>query len=213
MTHRLASLLFAGSLVLAAGWASSQADAQQAVQPQGSPGGFLSAAPAAKLQAQYAAMPRGQSFTSRGETYVVLPGVRALAAGPAGQPAGLDVIERKGRFVLYREARAEMQHDQPMLAQEPGAGAVTHAVVLNSRTGRAGVVLGTILVKLLDMNQAPALAADYGLTLSSRFDHLGVAFYTVAPGQDIAAAAALLRSDIRVASADPEILETPRVPN
>ena len=212
MTPRI--LLPLAALAFFAAGVSSPAGAQQAVKPQGSPGGFLSAAPAAKLQAEYAAMARGQSFTSRGETYVVLPGVRALAAGPAGQPAGLDVIERKGRFVLYREARAEMQHDQPMLAADPsGARAVTHAVVLNTRTGRAGVVLGTILVKLKDMNQGPALAADYGLTLSSRFDHLGVAFYTVAPSQDIAAAAALLRSDIRVASADPEILETPRVPN
>jgi hypothetical protein len=73
-------------------------------------------------------------------------------------------------------------------------------------------VLGSIAVKLSDMSQAAALAAEHGLTLTSRFDHLGVAFLTAAPGQDIAAATVALRADWRVASADPEILETPRTP-
>jgi len=212
MTPRSRLLLLAAALAGVA--ASSPAQSQPAMPRPAPPMGQGFAAGGTKASAAYAALSQGQTLTSGGQTYVLLPQVRALPADPGGEPAGLDVVERKGRFVVYREPRGAMQLAQPMLAQDTRGGAtvVTHAVVLNRRTGRAGVVLGTIAVKLPDLGQAAALAAAHGLTLSSQFDHLGLAFFTAAPGQDIAAATAALRADARVASADPEILETVRTP-
>jgi hypothetical protein len=206
-------LIVTAALACAAAGTSRPAGAQPAAQPAAPVARGFSAG-AAQAGAAYAAFAQGQTLTSGGQTYVVLPEARAIAADPGREPAGLDVVERKGRFVVYREPRGPMQHARPMLAEDASGGTavVTHAVVLNRRTGRSGVVLGSIAVKLSDMSQAAALAAEHGLTLTSRFDHLGVAFLTAAPGQDIAAATAALRADWRVASADPEILETPRTP-
>ena len=212
-THRLGILAVAASLALVAACASTKADAQQhALTP--APGGFM--AGAAKPKADYAALPQGDALTSGGESYVVLSDVRAVPSDPGQEPAGLTVLERKGRFLVYRETRPALKSASAMTVQDAGLTGqplLTHAVVLNPRTGNLGVVLGTLIVKLADMSQADALAAAHGLTLSSRFDHLGLAFYTAAPGRDLAAATAALRADMRVTSADPEILEHVRVPN
>jgi hypothetical protein len=210
MTHRLGTLLVAGSLALVAACASTPAGAQQPLRPSG----FL--AGAAKPKADYAALPQGDAITSGGESYVVLSDVRAVPSDPGQEPAGLNVLERKGRFVVYRETRPHLKSPSAMTVQDAGLTGqplLTHAVVLNPRTGNLGVVIGTLIVKLADMTQAEAIGAAHGLTLSSRFDHLNLAFYTAGPGQDIAAAAAALRADARVTSADPEILEHVRAPN
>lgn len=52
----------------------------------------------------------------------------------------------------------------------------------------------------------------HGLTLQRAYDHLGTAFYTVARGGDLLAAAAQLAADARVTSAEPEVLEALRQP-
>ena len=175
----------------------------------------LSGGASSQTKADYGVLPRGNTITSGGRTYVVLPDVRAVPSDPGQEPARLQVMERKGRFLLYRESRPQMRSSAAATVQDAtltGQPLLSHAVVLNPRTGRAGVVLGTIMVKLADMSQADAVSAAHRLTLSSRFDHLGLAIYTAGPGQDIASATAALRADARVTAADPEILENARMP-
>ncbi len=220
MNRCLVTLVLTSGLTLVAACAAPSAQAQMKPPVVGfaKKGNKSDSTSAAK--AEYATLPQGDSITSGGQTYVVLPDVRAVPANPGEEPAGLTVLERKGRFVVYKETRPQLKSPSALSAQDAGFGSglagqplLSHAVVLNQRTGRVGVVIGTILVKLADMSQAEAIGAAQGLTVSSRFDHLNLAFYTAAPGQDLAAATAALRADPRVTSADPEILENVRKPN
>jgi len=212
MMPRIGILLLAAGLAVSAACLSGPTSAQERLTPVG---GKVPVAGAASLRAEYAALPAGDTLTSKGETYVALPDVRAMPSSTGAAPAGLAVIERKGRFLVYKETRPGMKSLRIATARDESAGPLqvsTYAVVRNSRTGGAGIVLGTIVVKPRDMTQADALAAATGLTLTARYDHLGIVFYKAAPNQDIAAATAALRADARVISADPEILEHPHEP-
>jgi Open reading frame 2 N-terminal domain len=207
MMRRIRYFLLAGGVTCAAVWSLHSAFAQSA------PAGFL--AGKATRTADYSSFAQGTQISSKGQTYVLLPGVRAVAADPESEPAGLDVVERKGHFVLYRENGPAAQSARAMTLQSStgtGTPITSQSVVLNPRTGKAGVVLGTIAVKLADMTQAGAIAESNGLTVDSQFARLNLVFFKVAPGQDIVAATAALRADPRVTSADPEILENPKVP-
>jgi hypothetical protein len=226
MSSRIGTIVFATSLAALAACSAGPASAQSDPQPTTAATPTAALPTASARAATYAALPQGSAFTSRGERFAVLPDVRALPAGRA-LPQDREVLERKGRFVLYREARESMKHRRPMMVPDaasdtsgPAEAAtdaaatpvMTYAVALNQRTGRSGVVLGTIAVKLADFAQTEAVASTHRLTVEGRFDALGVAYLRVAPGEDIAAVTEALRADTRVVSADPEILEAARIP-
>jgi Open reading frame 2 N-terminal domain len=201
--------MFAG-LSFALTWAVAAAQAQQRF------GLSSSHNVAITPKVEYSTFPQGDALSINGQAYTVLTDVRAFPASSGQQPSG-QVLELKGPYILYRESRPALQSTSARTAvegstQPSGQPLLTHAVVLNARTGKVAIVMGTIIVKMTDLSQAGAVAASYGLALAGTFDALGLAYYTVAPGADIAAATTELRTDGRVTSADPEILEHVRVP-
>lgn len=157
---------------------------------------------------------RGAPMTSNNEQYQVLSGARAARSKSQELPqqtlsryGGGQLIETKGAFVVFTAA------------QQGGAsviqvnGATSYPTVLNVNTGGIGILPGTLVVKLKNMANARAVAADHGLELVRAFAHLQTAFYRVKPGQDVVAAAAALTADARVASAEAEVIEHMKVPN
>ena len=146
---------------------------------------------------------RGKQITAGGESYRHLPEVSA-AEGKA--KAGGEVIETKGKLVLYRASAAASA------VVVRAGGSDVYPTVVNSRTGALGVLTGTLVVRPKSMADADAIAASHGLQKSKAYPQLQTVFYEVKPGADIADAAAALQADPRVELAYPEIIEHVRVP-
>ena len=158
--------------------------------------------------------PVGSTITSNNQQYQVLPGVRATISLPNEQPeqaltrmGGNKLIETKGSLVVFSTA----QQSVPSLTSVNGE--TSYPTALNPRTGEIGFMPGTLKVRLKDMANAAAVAADHQLDVVYVFAHLQVAFFRVRPGQDVVTAATDLSADPRVASAEVEVVEHLNVPN
>lgn len=156
-------------------------------------------------------LPRGATFRSNGQTYQMAGNLRALPASPRHAPeqvlaaAGLgsaDLVERKGPYLVVREAGAMSQ-----AVQTSPSGAFTHPVAVNAGTGALGVVTGTVAVRLRSAATAVAIARDHGLELEATATGIRAAFYRVGATEDVVAAAAALARDRRVRSAEVEVRE------
>jgi len=146
---------------------------------------------------------RGREIVAQGQHYRHLPEVRAVEGKSRAEG---EVIETKGRLVLYRGAAAESA------ALKLSGGSLEFPTVMNTRTGALGVLTGALVVKPRDMADADAIANSHALDKGRVFPHLQTVFYKVRPGEDIADVAAALQADPRVESAYPEIIESVRQP-
>lgn len=151
---------------------------------------------------------RGATVNSNNQQYQILPGVRAVESLSQEQPqqtltrmGGSKLIETKGSFVVFTVAQKSTTSVRSV------NGTTSYPTALNSRTGRIGILPGTLSVKLKNMDNAATVSADHGLEVVRVFVHLQTAFYRVKPGQDVVAAAASLTADPRVASAEVEVIE------
>lgn len=167
---------------------------------------------------------RGATVTSNNQEYQILPDVRAAESLSQEQPqqtltrhGGSKLIETKGAFVVFTAAPQSAANvkaaPQSAASIKSVNGATSYPTVLNPRTGGIGILPGTLTVKLKNMDSAVAVATDHGLEVVRVFAHLQTAFYRVKPGQDVAAAAASLTADPRVASAEVEVIEHVAVPH
>ncbi len=165
------------------------------------------------VQSLVASLPQGAEFRSEGQTYRPVAGLRAelrpagrVEPGQASAEGAAEVIvEVKGPYVIYRDTAAVSAAGKSLV----GAPRVAKgSVVVNVRTGQLGIADGLITAKLSDVGAAGALAAANGLTVEYVAGHIGYAFFTAPPGQDLAAAAAALRKDPRVKSAHANVQES-----
>jgi hypothetical protein len=171
---------------------------------------------AAERAAMLETLQKGKQIQgSRGE-YRFLPEVHAVehrvsaetpqdALARIGE-SGAQVLETKGRLVLFRSAR------QKPAFVERVAGATVYPTVVNTRTGTFGVLTGTLVVKPKSLADAAAIASGHGLEKGKEYPQLQAVFYRAKAGADIADAAAALQADARIESAYPEIIEYVRVP-
>jgi fervidolysin-like protein len=176
----------------------------------------LLAAPSgpAEHAAAVRALPAGSAFTSGGERYRFVGGARAVARGDGEDEAGAlsragaagaEILERKGAFLVFRDARASAA-----AARRRKEG--VHAVAVNARTGRVAVVSGVVNVRLRKGADAARVARAHGLELVSAAPRLGAAFLRVPAGQDVQAAAAAVAKDPGVSSAEIDVIEHLAVP-
>jgi len=168
---------------------------------------------AAERTAMLETLQKGKQITGSRGQYRHLPEVSAVAHGANETPeeaiartgaGGDQIIETKGRFVLFRSAQ------QKPASVGRVAGGTVYPTVVNTRTGTLGVMTGTLIVKPKSMADAAAIANSYGLEKGREYPHLQTVFYRA--GGDIADAAAALQADPRVESAYPEIIEHVRTP-
>jgi hypothetical protein len=177
------------------------------------PAGMSAQARTALVQAA----PKGVPFTSGGQTYQVVAGLRATTttgatldqrlAAVGAAPA--DLVEARGPFAIYRTREAAA----PVSAMAVAVNrSTTLPVVVNPRTGRLGVATNVLVVHLRDVGEASVVARESGLTLDYVAERLGLAFLTVPDGRDLQAAAAAVAKDPRVKSAEVEVREFFAVP-
>jgi hypothetical protein len=170
------------------------------------------AEPSAMLQT----LQRGKEIRAGTERYQHLPEVLAVERKNSAQTpqeavalakaGAADVIETKGRLVLYRAGGANAA-----LVQRVG-GSNVYPTVVNSRTGTLGVLTGTLIVKPKSMTDADSIAASHGLEKTKAYPQLQAVFYRAKPDVDIVDVSAALQADSRVDSAYPEIIEHVRMP-
>ena len=171
---------------------------------------------AAERAAMLETLQKGKEIQGSREQYRFLPEVHAVehsASAETPQEAlsrigesGAQVLETKGRLVLFRSAQ------QKPAFVERVAGANIYPTVINTRTGTLGVLTGTLVVKPKSMADAAAIASTHGLAEGKEYPHLRTVFYRVKANTDIADVAAALQADPRVENAYPEIIEYVRVP-
>jgi len=168
---------------------------------------------AAERAAMLATLQKGKPIRGSSEHYRHLPEVRAVARGAGETPqeavaraGGGELLETKGRLVLYRSAQ-----QRPALV-ESFAASTLYPTVLNPRTGRFGVLTGTLIVQPKNIADAAAIANSHSLETAKAYPQIRFVFYHTKPGADIADAAAALQADPRVETAYPEIIEYLRLP-
>jgi hypothetical protein len=159
---------------------------------------------------------RGKEMKGSRDAYQHLPQVFAVALANASETpeqaiarageSGAQLVETKGRLVLFRSAQSK-----PALVQYPGGSGVFPTVV-NARTGTLGVLTGNLIVKPKSMADADAIAASHGLEKTKAYPQLQTVFYKAKAKVDLAEVSAALQADPRVESAFPEIIEHVRVP-
>ena len=173
-------------------------------------------ASASERSTMLAKLERGKQVKGSHDAYQQLPQVFAVAlANSSEQPqaaiaraseSGAQLVETKGRLVLYRSATS-----RPAALRSAGSTSV-FPTVLNVRTGTLGVLTGTLIVRPKSMSDADAIASTHGLEKSRAYPQLQTVFYKVKPGADIADVSAALQADPRIEVAYPEIIEHVRVP-
>ena len=168
-------------------------------QSQSTPGDDARAARATLIQS----LQRGKEITVENRRYRYLPEVKA-AEGKVRATG--DVVETKGKLVLYRGAAADSA------AIKVSGGSIEYPTVVNERTRTLGVLTGALVVKLKNMSDADAIASRYAVDKGRVFPQLQTVFYKARPGEDIADVSAALQADPRVESAYPEIIESVRQP-
>ncbi|HEY6721368.1 MAG TPA: hypothetical protein VI363_06995, partial [Burkholderiales bacterium] len=172
--------------------------------------------PAAERAAMLETMHRGKDIKGSRERYQHLPELLAVERAASGETpqhaiarigaGGAQVVETKGRLVLFRSAQ-----QRPAVVQRV-SGAPVYPTVLNTRTGNFGVLTGTLVVKPKSMSDATAIANGHGLEIGKEYPQLQTVFYRVKANTDIADAAAAVQADPRVENAYPEIIEYVRTP-
>jgi len=170
---------------------------------------------AAERAAMLDTLQKGKEIKGSRGQYRHLPGVLAVAHGANETPqeaitrvgaGGSQVLETKGRLVLFRSAQ------QKAASVEAVGGSSVYPVVLNARTGTFGVLTGTLVVKPKSMTDAAAVANSHGLETAKEYPHLQTVFYRAKANVDVADVAAALQADPRVENAYPEIIEYVRTP-
>jgi hypothetical protein len=165
-----------------------------------------------------AASQKGPEFKNDKQVYRVVLGMQAVPRGDStgtGRATALgiataDVVEQKGPYTIVTRTPTGAA-GAPRLAAASAvserAGAPAYPVVVNRSTGQLGVVSGTLVVKMANVDEAAALAKAHGLTVDYVAGSIGYAFLQVPAGGDIISTAAALRRDARVRSAYAEIRE------
>ena len=169
---------------------------------------------AAERTAMLKTFERGKQMKGSREQYQHLTQVFAVALENSSETpeqaiarvGGAQVVETKGRLVLYREQAAG-----PAQMKRVGE-TIVYPTAVNSRTGTLGVLTGVLVVKPKNMADAEAIASNHGLASTKAYPSLHTVFYRAKAGVDLADVSAALQADPRVESAYPEIIEHVRVP-
>lgn len=155
----------------------------------------------------------GSNITSNNQQYQILAGVRAAEIKTDEKPnqaltrmGGGKLIETKGSFIVFSAG-------QQSAASVTSVNGTSFPTAVNARTGKIGIVPGTLNVTLKNSGKAAAVAASHGLEVVRVFAHLKTAVYRVKPGQDVVAVATSLAADSNVSSAEIEVIEHLNVPN
>jgi hypothetical protein len=165
--------------------------------------------------AMVAGFERGKELKGSGARYQHLPQLAAVALADDETPEqalarigedGAQVVETKGRLVLFRSARARAAS-----VGRTGTSSV-YPTVVNARTGTLGVLTGMLVVKPKSIADADAIASSHALEKVKAYPQLQTVFYRAKAGADIADASAALQADARIEIAYPEIIERVRVP-
>ena len=142
----------------------------------------------ARREQVVASATKGPAFSDGRKTWRVVSDLRAR---PEADVAGFEVVDQRGPLAV-------------VVATASPAGGQTVAV--DVRSGRLGILTGTIVVKLADGAEAASIARAAGLTVRFVAEGIRYAYLVAPPGRDLVEAAGLLGRIPGVVEAHPEVL-------
>ena len=122
---------------------------------------------------------RGQDLMSKGKQYFILPTLEAREDSSAfqtsvqsqqSQPSSSAILARKGSF-LVSEKQTNLQNPQT------GSTPDKYPVVFNPHSQQIGIVLGNLVAKMEDVNQAEPLVSKYGLASVEKYPSMELAIF------------------------------------
>ncbi|MDH4190452.1 MAG: hypothetical protein OEW21_09625 [Betaproteobacteria bacterium] len=159
---------------------------------------------------------RGNALIVNRMRYEHLPEVFALErASQSETPAaaiarigshGGETIETRGNLLLYRSPQAKQARAERL------GGTNVYPTVLNTHSGKIGVLTGVLVVKPRSMADARSIADSHGLEIVHEYPQLQTVLVRVAQQADIIATTTAIGKDARVANLYPEIIEHRRTP-
>ena len=169
----------------------------------------------------YQAVTNGPRIKFGSETFVLLTDLLAVRdRGKVLSTVGdlkewgfeaAEVVETKGHFIIFRLEKP--QNTRIIQSIRDHGGFSVHPVVLNPRTGRLGVVMGTLIVRFKGAMSSKTMAKVHGLSLRNESQSTRTAFFKVRMGGNPFTKAVQLQQDPTVNSVEIEVLENPVVPH
>lgn len=147
-------------------------------------------------------MATGKEVRIRHDRYRLIPWARVTHAEDttSGQPVRWrSRLGRYGVLLFESEPRPSAEH-------------LPYKVALNTRTEQVVIIMNQVMIRPAPDGDLAGIAIDYGLTLERRFDHLGVAYYAIDPGEDAVGLIEDIRADSRVLDAELQVVEQVRNP-
>jgi len=154
---------------------------------------------------EYEDLKKGLIFNSKLENYIVLP---ELIASPA-QTTNFISKENKDTTEIKKIGKYFIQK----FNQEQNARRVLNStesslpVVINSRTGKLGIISKTILVHLKNDIDVDLFLETYDYEIERRYDHLKKVYFYISNVDNLFQELQKLRNDSRIIRADLEIYE------
>ena len=158
---------------------------------------------------------RGKSLVSRGNQYFILPTLEARKElhsrqkkrQPQSSQTNYDtVLAQKGGFLILAK------QDGLKNPQSNDSSSDNHPVVFNPRSQQIGIVLGSLVARMKNIEQADQLVTLYGLATVEKYPSKKLAIFKGRyPGQ-VLEIIDRFQQDPSVSSAEVEILENLRRP-
>jgi hypothetical protein len=145
-------------------------------------------------------------FTSNQEKYQLIKGGQAVVKSSsedniAGQSAGSNLWSEQQGFY-------QLSIPGPGVQSSLSSSSVnSYQIAYNIRTGKIGIIVGQIVVKLKPNVTAESIASNYSINLIDNFKLINIAIYSVNDFQDIFKIAQELIKDFGVESVDLDIIE------
>jgi len=147
----------------------------------------------------------GDEVHSEHETYKIIPnGDVSLADDNDQLLTSVDATgwsQRLGRFQMSIDQRPSARSASSVVPDSK------YQLGFNPRTGRAAVITGQVITRLIEGADAKAIAAEFDLTLTAHFPHLNAAVYQVRYPNMLAQNVSILTADARVTRAYAEVIE------
>jgi len=152
---------------------------------------------------------RGQDLMSKGKQYFILPTLEAREDSSASQTSvqsqqsqtsSSAILARKGSF-LVSEKQTNLQNPQT------GSTPDKYPVVFNPDSQQIGIVLGNLVAKMEDVNQAEPLISKYGLASVVKYPSMKLAIFKGKYPSQVLEIIDALQQEISITSAEIEVLE------
>ena len=157
---------------------------------------------------------RGQDLTSNGNQYFILPKLEAredssasqnLVQSQQSQPSSSAILAKKGSFLISEK------QNSPQIPQSTSTPD-SYPVVFNPDSQQIGIVLGNLIARMENVEEADKLVSIYGLSNVEKYPSLKLAIFKGRYPSQVLGIINTFRQETSVTRAEIEVLENLKRP-